>query len=67
MVQKLLKINLSPSVVQWVFNYLTNQSQFVSLMGARSAVVWTNMGGGGGGGGAGGGNKVQYLFYSSSQ
>ena len=43
-VQKLLAMNLSPSTVHWIFNYLTNRPQMVSLNGKKSDVAYTNTG-----------------------
>ena len=57
MVQKLLRSNLSSSVVYSIFNYLTNRPQFISLTGTRSDAVWTNTGA----------HRVQCSLHFSSQ
>ena len=42
LVRKLLDMNVSSSYVSWIFGYLTNRCQYVSLDGTRSPTAHTN-------------------------
>ena len=44
LVRKLLDMNVLSSYVSWIFGYLTNICQYVSLEGVRSPTVHTNTG-----------------------
>ena len=44
MMKKLRKMNVSPSLILWVHNFLTNRQQYVKIGDIRSTVTTTNTG-----------------------
>ena len=44
LVQKLLNMKLTSSVISWIFDYLTNRLQYVRLNGVLSSVICTSTG-----------------------